>query len=62
MTALGHIARRVDALCARLNAGLCAVAIVLALLTLGTWVGQHPEIFQLEYDAAAAAIGDQRAF
>jgi hypothetical protein len=57
MTALFRIASRADALCARLNAGLSAVAIVLALLTATAWIGHHPEMFQLEYDSAANAIG-----
>ena len=62
MSALRHIARRVDSFCARLNAGLCAVAIALTLLTVGTWVGQHPEIFLAEYDAASAATGAETDF
>lgn len=57
MTALLRIASRLDAFFARLNAGLSAVAIVLALVTVTAWIGHHPEMFQLEYDSAANAIG-----
>lgn len=56
MTALLHIASRADAFCARLNAGLSAVAIVLSLLTATAWVGHHPEIFQPEYDASGLGL------
>jgi hypothetical protein len=62
MVALRHIARRADAFCASLNAGLCAVAMALALITAVTWAGQHPEIFQMHDDALVAAAGDQTAF
>lgn len=55
MLALLRITRRADAFCARLNAGLAAFAIVLALLAAGVCAGRHPEIFQPEYDADAAA-------
>jgi hypothetical protein len=62
MIALRQIACRVDAICARLNAGLCAVAVALTVLTVSTWVGRHPEMFQVEYDAVAAAAGASTAF
>jgi hypothetical protein len=57
MLALLRITRRADTVCARLNAGLVAFAIVLALLMTGTWIARHPEMFQPDYDAAAGAIG-----
>lgn len=57
MIALLRVASRADSFCARLNAGLSAVAIVLALLTVAAWIGHHPEMFQLEYDASANAVG-----
>lgn len=57
MTAFLRIAGRADAFCGRLNAGLAAVAIVLALLTGISWIGHRPEMFQLEYDVADNAIG-----
>jgi hypothetical protein len=45
-------------ICARLNAGLSAFAIVLALLVAtGICAARHPEMFQPEQDAAADAIG-----
>ena len=40
------IAVRTDALCARLNHGLAAVAIVLAALTLVLFVARNPDLFQ----------------
>ena len=40
------IAARTDALCARLNHGLAAVAIALAALTLVLLVARNPDIFQ----------------
>jgi len=57
MIALLRAARRTEAFCARLNPGLSAVAIALALLTLLSWAGHHPEMFQQEYVAAAGAVG-----
>ncbi|HKW55039.1 MAG TPA: hypothetical protein VJO12_15205 [Stellaceae bacterium] len=40
------VAARADAFCSRLNDGLSAVAIALALLTLVAWVARAPQIFQ----------------
>lgn len=56
MTALLRVASHADAFCARLNAGLSAVAVVLALLTATAWIGHHPEMFQVEYDAATLGL------
>jgi len=56
MTALLHIASRADAFCARLNPGLSAVAVLLALLTATAWVGCHPEILQPQYDASGLGL------
>jgi hypothetical protein len=39
-----HLARRVDAFCARLNGGLAAVAIVLAALTAALLVVRLPQV------------------
>jgi hypothetical protein len=52
-----RIAGRIDRLCARLNDGVLAFAVVLAVAEATAWVVCHPEIFQVEYDAAAAAVG-----
>jgi hypothetical protein len=41
---LVRIAHRLDAFCGRLNAGLAAVALVLALLTALAWLSRHPEM------------------
>jgi hypothetical protein len=57
MLALLRITRRADAFCARLDAGPAAFAIVLALMAAGVCAGRHPDMFQLEYDADAAAAG-----
>jgi hypothetical protein len=57
MQTIHRLVGRADAYLARLNAGLAAVAIVLACTVVVGWVAGHPEIFQVEYDAAAAASG-----
>jgi hypothetical protein len=57
MQTILRLVGRADAFLARLNAGLAAVAIVLAATVIVGWVAGHPEIFQVEYDAAAAASG-----
>jgi hypothetical protein len=46
MQRIAVIAARADAFCARLNDGLSAVAIALAVLTLVAWVARAPEVFQ----------------
>ena len=46
MQRIAVIAARADALCARLNEGLSAVAIALAALTLVLFVARNPEMFQ----------------
>lgn len=52
-----RIAGRIDRLCARLNDGVLAFAVLLAVAAATVWMARHPEIFQVEYDAAAAAVG-----
>jgi hypothetical protein len=44
MLPLVRIAYRLDAFCGRLNAGLAAVAMALALLTALAWLSRHPEM------------------
>ena len=56
--AIIRVARRFDAVCGRLNAGLAAFAIALALVLALTWMGRHPEMFQNDDDASAAALGN----
>jgi hypothetical protein len=45
MTSIALVCRRIDSFCARLNDGLAAVAIFLAILTTILSVGRHPDIF-----------------
>jgi hypothetical protein len=52
-----RIAGRIDRLCARLNDGVLAFAVLLGIAAATVWIARHPEIFQVEYDAAAAAVG-----
>jgi hypothetical protein len=52
-----RIAGRIDRLCARLNDGVLAFAVLLGIAAATVWMARHPEIFQVEYDAAAAAVG-----
>ena len=42
---LARIAHRADRFCARINGGLTAVAIVLALLTTAVLIGRLPALF-----------------
>ena len=48
---------RADAFLARLTPGLVAVAIVLTFAVVAGWTARHPEIFEVQYSAAAAAVG-----
>lgn len=57
MNKVFRIAGRIDRLCARLNDGVLAFAVLLAVAAATVWMARHPEIFQVEYDAAAAAVG-----
>lgn len=50
MTQIALVCRRVDSFCARLNAGLAAVAICLAILTAIIIVGRHPDLFLAPVD------------
>jgi hypothetical protein len=43
MKTIAHIAARLDAVCARLNDGLIAVAVVLAVVTGAVAVAQLPD-------------------
>jgi hypothetical protein len=51
MTAL---LKSIDALCARLNAGLAAVALVLSILVAAQLTVRMPELFQQAVDAETA--------
>lgn len=55
MQRIAVIAARADAFCARLNEGLSAVAIALAVLTLVAWTVRTPEVVQ-SLDAEWPAI------
>lgn len=46
MHRIAVIAARADAFCARLNEGLTAVAIALAMLTVVACVARHPDVFR----------------
>lgn len=48
--------RRVDRLCARLNDGLAAVAVVLAITAVLVSAAHHPEALQMPADGAPAAL------
>jgi hypothetical protein len=52
---LSQIAQRTDAFCARLNDGLAAVAIVLALLTTAALVQRLPLLLPLGTDPVPAS-------
>ena len=56
MTQIALVCRRVDSFCARLNAGLAAVAICLAILTVTIAVGRHPEIFLAPADVESGTV------
>jgi len=63
MLLLVRLALRIDACCGRLNAGLAAVAAVLALLTALAWLSHHPEMIMRPVnpnDGAAAVAPDPR--
>jgi hypothetical protein len=55
--ALSRGAQRADVFCTRLNPGLAAFAIVLLLVVSVLWTKRHPEISEVNYRAAAAAVG-----
>lgn len=57
MQSILRLVDRADAFLARLNPGLAAVAIVLTFAVVAGWAARHPEIFQVQYGAAAAAVG-----
>jgi hypothetical protein len=56
MESLAAFCRRIDRLCARLNDGLAAVAIVLAITTALVSAMHHPEILQMPADGATAVV------
>jgi len=56
MKELAAFCRRIDKLCARLNDGLAAVAIVLAITTAVVSAMHHPDILQLPADGAPTAV------
>jgi len=63
MLPLARLALRLDAFCGRLNAGLAAVAAVLALLTALAWLSHHRETVMqpiVSSDGAASATLDPR--
>ena len=53
MTAL---LKSIDALCARLNAGLAAVALVLSILVAAQLTVRMPDLFQQAVDAETANV------
>jgi len=55
MQTIFRLVGRADVFLARLNAGLVVVAITFTVVTV--WAARHPDIFQVEYDAAAASVG-----
>jgi hypothetical protein len=55
---IGTAAAALDGFCARMNEGLAAVALVLALGLTVTTVVQHPEVFLLAQDAETGLAAD----
>jgi hypothetical protein len=53
------IARQADAFCARLNAGLAAVALVLAIVTAATLVERLPLLLLPQVDAETGVASNQ---
>ena len=56
MTSIAFVCRRVDRFCARLNDGLAAMAILLAVLTAIITIGRHPDIFLAPVDVETGAV------
>jgi hypothetical protein len=55
MPSFARIAFRLDAFCARLNAGLAAVAVMLAVITAAAWLAHHPEVLSPPNDPAESS-------
>lgn len=62
MLSLTRFACRLDAFCARLNAGLAAVAVMLALLTAAAWLSGHPGVLAPLSTPASDGPADELRF
>ena len=53
---MSALLKSIDAFCARLNAGLAAVALVLSILVAAELTVRTPELFQQAVDAESASL------
>ena len=53
---MSALLKSIDAFCARLNAGLAAVAVVLSILVAAELTVRTPELFQQAVDAESANL------